>query len=177
MFPAFSLIPGPLSPVYRWYLSGLIQLPMNIGMCLHPIDPAIRGGDHRVSQTQTEHDISPSPARPAHTGKHTCTSTFAPKKKKERELKSDFKINPSRKLKRQREMKTKIPVYIRKHTQTNPTHRHAHACFNLAMGQVVGPILPPGLPCLFPFVEKHRCLRNNSSPTTDSGSDIPGPSP
>lgn len=54
---------GPPSPVYRWYLSGLIQLPMNIGICLHPIDPAIRGGDHRVSQTQTEHDISLTSAR------------------------------------------------------------------------------------------------------------------
>lgn len=36
---------------------------MNIGICLHPIDPAIRGGDHRVSQTQTEHDISITSAR------------------------------------------------------------------------------------------------------------------
>lgn len=36
---------------------------MNIGICLHPIDPAIRGGDHRVSQTQTEHDISLTSAR------------------------------------------------------------------------------------------------------------------
>ena len=70
MFPAFSLIQGPLSPVYRWYLSGLIQLPMNIGMCLHPSDPAIRGGDQRVSQTQTEHDISLTAA--SSTWTHTC---------------------------------------------------------------------------------------------------------
>lgn len=30
---------------------------MNIGMCLHPVDPAISDGDRGVSQTQTEHDI------------------------------------------------------------------------------------------------------------------------
>lgn len=77
MFPVFSLIQGPLSAVYRWYLSGLIQLPMNIGMCLHPIDPAIRGGDHRVSQTQTEHDISLASASSTgrHLHKHTHTGT------------------------------------------------------------------------------------------------------
>lgn len=67
MFPTFSLIPDPPSPVYRWYLSGLIQLPMNIGMCLHPIDPAIMGGDHRVSRTQTEHEISRTPAHATQT--------------------------------------------------------------------------------------------------------------
>lgn len=76
MFPAFSLIQGPLSPVYRWYLSGLIQLPMNIGMCLHPIDPAIRGGDHGVSQTQTEHDISLASASSTH-AQQTDTHTPA----------------------------------------------------------------------------------------------------
>lgn len=69
----FALMQGPLSPVYRCYLSGLIQLPMNIGICLHPIDPAIRGGDHRVSQTQTEHDISLTSAQ-AGVKKHTHTN-------------------------------------------------------------------------------------------------------
>lgn len=49
---------------------------MNIGICLHPIDPAIRGGDHRVSQTQTEHDISLTSASQTHTWKpHTCEYT------------------------------------------------------------------------------------------------------
>lgn len=70
------LIQGPLSPVYRWYLSGLIQLPMNIGMCLQPIDPAIRGGDHRVSQTQFEHDISLASDTHAHACVHTLTFLF-----------------------------------------------------------------------------------------------------
>lgn len=76
MFATSSLIPGPPSPVYRWYLSGLIQLPMNIGMCLHPIDPAIKVGDHRVSQTQTEHDISLTPARSSQTHAQTPRCMF-----------------------------------------------------------------------------------------------------
>ena len=70
MFQAFSLIQAPLSLVYRWYLSGLIQLPMNIGMCLHPLDPAVRGGHHSVSQTQTEHDISLAPTSSAQMHTH-----------------------------------------------------------------------------------------------------------
>ena len=51
---------------------------MNIGMCLHPIDPAIRGGDHRVSRTQTEHDISLASESLTHTHTHTPlrASTF-----------------------------------------------------------------------------------------------------
>lgn len=75
MFQALSLIQGPLSLVYRWYLSGLIQLPMNIGMCLHPIDP-VRGGDHTVNQTQTEHDISLAP-----TSWHTVLCTIMHKQR------------------------------------------------------------------------------------------------
>lgn len=51
---------------------------MNIGMCLQPIDPTFGGGDHRVSQTQTGHDIflaSASPHTHTHldTHSHVCT--------------------------------------------------------------------------------------------------------
>lgn len=129
MFSAFSLIPGPLSPVYRWYLSGLIQLPMNIGMCLHPIDPAIKGGDHRLAKHKL--NMTYLPPLHVHTQKPNCNSTFIQKRK----LKSDFKINASRKLEQRLEMKAKIPV--EKHT--NRPNKHAST---LLWGRLLDPYCP-----------------------------------
>lgn len=156
---------------------------MNIGMCLHPIDPAIRGGDHRVSQTQTEHDISLASASPTHTCKHARTHTHtcpSPQSRMHKKVKRKPGLSCITQIKRYASIifsvqKTKSYKHMCPHTNT--CKQTPHTLFNLAIGWVARPILPPGSPRLSLFVELQRRLRNNLSPTTDSGSDYPGPAP
>lgn len=155
---------------------------MNIGMCLHPVDPAISDGDHGVSQTQTEHDIFLASTCPIcargvkKTHTHKFTFLISRRMKKflfEQKVCSFFSGGDV----------LFFPNWILSdkckqtpHSYTY-THAHTHTFDNLAIGWVARPILPPGSPRLSLFVGQRGCLRNNLSPTTDSGSDYHGPAP
>lgn len=108
---------------------------MNIGMCLHPVDPAIRNGDHGVSQTQTEHDIFRASTRLTHKGNtQTHISNFKAYKKGGEKMCLFFKLYSLSKI------------------QANTILTHTRTFYNLAIGWVVRPILPPGSPRLSLFV-------------------------